>query len=271
MSKRTPADLEVAADLWLSLGGQNIASARRLALLAAIAREGSITQAAKAAGLSYKGAWDAIEQMSNLAGEALVTRTVGGKGGGQTLLTARGQRLVDNFADIQREHARFMERLNQHARGFREDFALVENAAMKTSARNQFAGSVEAVRHGAVNDEVILKVIGEQRIVATITCDSRESLGLEVGARAIALVKSSSIIIMRPDPATRLSARNQLAGVVSRLVPGAVNCEVVLDLSGGGSIAAIVSNGGVESLELTVGVPAVAVFKASSVILGVAA
>lgn len=271
MNDEPQATLEVAADLWLSLGGQNIASARRLALLAAIAREGSITRAAKAAGLSYKGAWDAIEQMSNLAGEALVTRTVGGKGGGQTLLTARGQRLVDNFADIEREHARFLERINQRARGFREDFALLENAAMKTSARNQFAGSIDALRHGAVNDEVILKVIGGQRIVAMITCDSRASLGLEVGARAIALIKASSIIIMRPDPHTRLSARNQLAGVVSRLLPGAVNCEVVLDLAGGGSIAAIVSNEGARELELTVGVAAVAVFKASSVILGVAA
>jgi molybdate transport repressor ModE-like protein/molybdopterin-binding protein len=179
MSGRTPPSLEVAADLWLSLGGTEHCecatpgaargdSARRLAHAG---RQGR--------GLSYKGAWDAIEQMSNLAGEPLVTRTVGGKGGGQTLLTARGQRLVDNFADIQREHARFLERLNERARGFREDFALLENAAMKTSARNQFAGTVETVRHGAVNDEVIVKVIGEQRIVATITCDSRASLGLE--------------------------------------------------------------------------------------------
>jgi len=271
MPERKEPPIEVAADLWLSVEGQNIASARRLALLAAIAQEGSITQAAKAAGLSYKGAWDAIDQMSNLAGEPLVTRTVGGKGGGQTRLTARGQRLVDNFVDIQREHARFLERINRRARGFREDFALLENVAMKTSARNQFAGTVEAVRHGAVNDEVVLKVIGGQRIVAIITSDSRAALGLEAGARAIALIKSSSIIIMRPDPVTRLSARNQLAGTVSRLLPGAVNSEVVLDLAGGGSIAAIVSNEGAQNLELAVGVPAVAVFKASSVILGVAA
>lgn len=263
--------LQVAADLWLSLGGQNIASARRLGLLAAIARAGSITQAAKAAGLSYKGAWDAIEQMSNLAGEALVTRTVGGKGGGQTLLTARGQRLVDNFAEIQRQHTRFLARINQRARGFREDFAVLENVAMNTSARNQFAGTVEALQRGAVNDEVILQVIGTQRIVAVITSDSRATLGLEVGTRAIALIKSSSIIIMRADPHTRLSARNQLAGTVSRLLPGAVNTEVVLDLTGGGSIAAIVTHDSALSLALAVGVEAVAVFKASSVILGVSA
>lgn len=109
---------------------------------------------------------------------------------------------MNNFADIQPEHARFLQRLNQRARGFREDFALLENAAMKTSARNQFAGRVEALHRGAVNDEVILQVIGAQRIVAVITSDSRETLGLEVGTRAIALIKSSSIIIMRADPGT---------------------------------------------------------------------
>lgn len=262
--------LEVAADLWLSQGGRNIANARRLALLAAIAREGSITQAAKAVDLSYKGAWDAIEQMNNLAGEALVTCTVGGKGGGQTRLTARGQRLVENFTAIEQEHARFLARINQRAAGFREDYVLLENLTMKTSARNQFSGEVEALRSGAVNDEVTLKIIGGQHIVATITSDSCAALGIDPGTRATALIKASSIIVMRPAPDVRLSARNQLRGTVSRLLPGAVNVEVVIDLAGGGSIAAIISNESAQQLELTVGVEAVAVFKASSVILAVA-
>lgn len=271
MSSAEDKPLEVMGHLWLSVDGQNVAGPRRLLLLAAIAEHGSLTAAARAAGLSYKGAWDAIEQMSNLAGEPLVIRVVGGKGGGHTRLTPRGERLLRNFAAIQDEHGRFMHRLNQRARGLGEDFALLENVAMKTSARNQFAGQVLAVRHGAVNDELELEIIGGQRIVATITSDSRQALELEAGSRAIALIKSSSIILMLPDAGTRLSARNQLRGTVSRLVPGAVNTEVVLDLAGGGSIAAIVTNEGASDLALAPGVEAVAVFKASSVILGVAA
>jgi len=140
---------------------------------------------------------------------------------------------------------------------------------IKTSARNKLFGHVASVRGGAVNDEVALALPGGQQIVATITHESVETLGLAAGAEAFALIKASSVLVGLPDPGMRLSARNQLPGVVSRVLPGAVNAEVVIELDGGGTIAAIVTNGSVEALGLAVGVPAVAVFKASSVILGV--
>ena len=261
----------VGAELWLSLDGRNLAGARRVALLAEIARLGSITQAAKAVGLSYKGAWNAIEDMSNQAGEPLLDRTVGGKGGGSTRLTPRGLRLVGNFTLIQQEHARFVDRLNRQARGLTEDYSLMESIAMRTSARNQFAGTVHAVRSGAINDEIELAIIGGQRVVATVTRESRRELGLEVGAKAFALVKASSIILMTDAADVRLSARNQLAGTVTRMVTGAVNTEVVLEIKGGGSVAAVITNESTNALLIAEGSAAVAVFKASSVIVGVAA
>ncbi len=263
--------LTVGADLWLSLDGHNLAGARRVALLAAIERLGSITQAAKAVGLSYKGAWDTIGAMGNLAGEPLVETAVGGNGGGRSRLTPRGETLVHNFALIQQEHAGFVERLNRQARGLHDDYALMESLAMKTSARNQFAGSVESIRKGAVNDEIDLQVIGGLHIVATVTRASRTELGLQVGAKAFALIKAASIIVMTGGGDVRLSARNQLQGSVSRIVPGAVNTEVVIDLPGGGTVASIVTQASAQSLGLAVGSPATAVFKASSVIVGVAA
>ena len=263
--------LTVDAELRLSLDGHNLAGARRVALLAEIARVGSITQAAKAAGLSYKGAWNAIEDMSNLAGEPLLERMVGGKGGGSTRLTPRGEQLVRNFGLIAQEHARFIERLNRRARGMIEDYSLMESIAMKTSARNQFAGTVHAIRGGAINDEIDLEVIGGLHIVATVTRESRDELGLVKGAKAFALIKASSVILMTDSADVRLSARNQLAGKVTRVLPGAVNTEVVLDLPGGGSVAAIITNDSAKALAIAVGSAATAVFKASSVIVGVAA
>lgn len=261
--------LIVDAELSLTLGNQNLAGQRRVALLAEIARAGSITQAAKAVGLSYKGAWDAIEHMSNLAGEPLVDRVVGGKGGGHTHLTSRGQQLVRNFDLIQEEHARFIKRLNHRAQGLTEDYSLMEGMAMKTSARNQFAGTVITIRTGAVNDEVELEVIGGLRIVAQITSESRKELGLEVGVRAFALVKASSVILMTDSADARLSARNQLAGRLVRMTPGAVNTEVVLELPGGGTVAATITNESATTLGLNEGAAVTAVFKASSVIVGV--
>ncbi len=276
-SSADPADdpgstaLTVGAELRLSLAGKDLAGSRRIALLAEIARAGSITQAAKAAGLSYKGAWDAIEQMSNLAGEPLVERVAGGKGGGHTHLTPRGTLLVRNFERIQTEHQRFVERLNRQADGLGRDFSLMETIAMKTSARNQFSGVVRSIRDGAVNDEIELAVIGGQTIVATVTRDSRNDLGLRPGASAFALIKASSIILMTDIAGARLSARNQLAGTVLRITPGAVNTEVVVALGGGGTIAAIITHVSAIALGLRAGSAVTAIFKASSVILGVAA
>jgi molybdate transport system regulatory protein len=140
---------------------------------------------------------------------------------------------------------------------------------MKTSARNHLAGTVSALTKGAVNDEIELTLNGGQRIVAVVTHESAVSLGLGVGVKAFALIKASSVIVVADLGNARLSARNQLAGKVAQLQPGAVNAEVVIDVGGGLAIVAIVTQESVRALGLAVGTPATAVFKASSVLVGV--
>ncbi len=261
--------MEVQGNVWLTVGGEKLGGPDRLALLAAIAEHGSITAAAKAVKMSYKGAWDAIDAMNNLAGEPLVERLAGGKGGGGTRLTQRGAQLVDNFRKIDEAHRQFVAHLSSQSHGLADDFLLIQRMKMKTSARNQFSGKVVALKHGAVNDEVALEILGGQYIVATITRDSSDSLGLAIGDEAFALIKASSVIVATEMSGARISARNQLAGTVVRLQEGAVNSEVSIELPGGGTIAAIVTREGGHLLELALGAPAVAIFKASSVIVGV--
>src|SRR5690606_7410039 len=108
-------------------------------------------------------------------------------------------------------------------------------------------------------------------IVATVTHESIESLGLHVGADAFALVKASWIILVTEGDDARFSARNRLTGTISKIQPGAVNTEVVLDVSDGCSVVAIVTHDGSAALGLLVGTRATAIFKASSVIVGVPA
>ena len=142
---------------------------------------------------------------------------------------------------------------------------------MKTTARNQFLGKVTELKQGAVNDEVTLELPGGQQIVAVVTQGSSASLGLAPGAEAFALIKASSIILVADSAGARFSARNQLAGTVTRVQTGAVNTEVVLDLPRGGTIAAIITNQSSADLGIAIGSSVTAIFKASSVILGVPA
>lgn len=140
---------------------------------------------------------------------------------------------------------------------------------MKASARNQFAGTVSDVRVGAVYAEVDVALTGGETIVASITKESVDTLAIKVGVQVIALVKAPQIIIVTDFGGYRLSARNQLKGVVTEVKPGAVNSEIDIELSGGEQVTATVTNDSVETLGLRKGQAATAVFKAGAVILAV--
>lgn len=66
----------------------------------------------------------------------------------------------------------------------------------------------------------------------------------------------------------KLSARNQLEGVVKSVEHGAVNSEVVIELPGGAQVVAIVTRSSAESLGLAEGRRAWAIVKASNVMVG---
>lgn len=142
---------------------------------------------------------------------------------------------------------------------------------MKASARNQFTGIVNEVFIGAVNAEIHLSLKGGETIVASITKESVENLGIKAGLEVIALVKAPQIIVVTDFGGYTLSARNQLQGTVTKIKPGAVNSEVDIELKGGEKVAATVTNDSIESLGLRKGQSATAVFKAGAVILAVAA
>lgn len=142
---------------------------------------------------------------------------------------------------------------------------------MKTSARNEFTGKVMAVRTGAVNDEIDIQIASGPRVVAIVTSTSTKALGLREGISATALIKSSSVLVATDLQGMKLSARNQFAGTVTSVQPGAVNSEVTLDVGGGTSITAIVTQASADALGLKTGARATAFFKASSVIVAVQA
>lgn len=141
---------------------------------------------------------------------------------------------------------------------------------MKTSARNQFSGTVSEALIGAVNAEVHIGLKGGETIVASITKESAETLNIKTGTEVIALVKAPQIIIVTDFGGYRVSARNQLPGTVTLVKPGAVNTEIDIESTGGEQITATVTNDSVETLGLRKGQTVTAIFKAGAVILAVA-
>ena len=140
---------------------------------------------------------------------------------------------------------------------------------MKISARNVFEGSITALVDGKVNAEVEITTPGGDRIVAVVTEDSVQSLGLIVGKPAMAFIKAPWVIVVTDDSGVKLSARNQLAGTVQHIEKGAINSEIGIKLVGGTLVYAVITNEAVMELGLKPGAPATALIKASHVVIGV--
>ena len=119
---------------------------KRIDILRAIARTGSISQAARDVAVSYKAAWQAVDTFTNLAGVPLVERAVGGVGGGGALLTQQGQHLLA-LADAleqarQQVHARWAD---GHVPGGPQAFAGLSRLSLRTSMRNQLPCTVASM------------------------------------------------------------------------------------------------------------------------------
>ncbi|MDR3512494.1 MAG: TOBE domain-containing protein [Caulobacteraceae bacterium] len=252
-------------------GGGGQVGAERIALLAAIQAHGSISGAARSLGLSYKGAWDAVQALNNLFERPLVAARPGGRAGGAAEVTAQGRAVIAAFHLLERELAKALALVERSLdlSAVPPPTALLWSLSMKTSARNALRGVVTEVTDGAVNAEVALRIGEGQTLVAILTRDSVRALGLVPGREAIALIKSSFVILSAGAEPPRTSARNALPGVVIHREDGAVNSEISLEIEPGKTLTATVTLESARALGLVVGAPACALIKASHVILAV--
>ena len=137
---------------------------------------------------------------------------------------------------------------------------------MSISARNQLNVEISEVRTGAVNSLISGKLAGGEVLKATVTVDSEKALDLKVGKKAIFLFKASSVIVSKDD-SIKLSATNQIKGVVSEIKDGAVNAEVIIDANG--SKISAITRESVHNLALKAGDKVTAIIKATQIIVGV--
>lgn len=237
-------------------------------LLREIGRAGSLREAAKACGISYRTAWSRVHELNQRFPEPLVLSVNGGPSGGESLLTPAARELVETH---DRADALFQQALGDGGidpRRVDSWMGFLKRISMKTSARNQLFGIVDHVVPGAVNSVVGLRLPGGQILTAQVTRESERTLGLSPGRDAWALVKASWVSLSAGPEEPRVSARNRLAGKVASIRPGKVTAEVELELPGGDRIVSNLSLESLSDLGLRKGRPAWAFFKASSVILG---
>lgn len=207
-------------------------SDKRLEILRRVGQSGSISQAAREAGVSYKAAWQALDTLSNLSGWVLVERTVGGSGGGGARVTPQGLELLAlaDALSVARQQV-----LAQFAGGA----TLAGGLGLKTSMRNQLLGEVLTCEPMGPDDPLMLvelRLSGGDRVTACITRESAELLALQPGLAVLLLCKATAVSVSATHTAApageEVAQTNWLQGRVAHVSRGVRRDEVVLSLSG---------------------------------------
>ncbi len=242
----------------------------RIHLLQAVAREGSISAGARAVGMSYKAAWDALDAMANLFGQPLLQTRAGGNAGGGAQLTQAGVKLIEAFQRMEAEMARVLRLIEPELSGTGlTPLNLMSGFLMKTSARNALRGTIARINKDVLSAEVAVQVSGETTIYASVTMESVKELGLVEGREAVVLIKAPFVMIARDEPGLRVSARNAIAGTVLRCEQSPLQAEVVVEIGDGKTLAASITAASAQAMEIEPGLCVRALFDSSHVILAV--
>ena len=194
-------------------------SDKRIDILRRIKETGSISEAARASGVSYKAAWQALETLENL---------VGGNRGGGTTLTATGEQILkiaDRIAQARSEVLRSFTDAEQPLANH------LTTSGILSSIRNNLPCVVENVKHGSALVRVFLRLDEENVIKASVTAESAQLLGLKPGVRMIAAAKATAVEIAKSFPDANLD--NRLTGRVVRCTRSEKGGEVALRLPSG--------------------------------------
>ncbi|KXG80689.1 TOBE domain-containing protein [Pseudomonas mosselii] len=237
---------------------------QRIALLQHVAEQGSITRAAKAAGISYKAAWDAIDELNNLAAQPLVERSTGGRGGGGARLSAEGERVLCLYQRLQALQAEILESAEDSS-----DLDLLGRLMLRTSARNQLQGRISGLRREGRHDRISLDLGGGLEIEALITRGSTERLELALGGTVVALLKAGWVRLLdaaeTPEPGSNCLKAKVEEVLIEEDGPG----EVRLALGNGQTLCAIAEAAWLAQRQVQPGSALRVQFHPSFVLLGV--
>ena len=111
--KRTPKKYSIDVHVWIKEERGHFLGKGRVQLLEHIKNEGSITKAAKAMKMSYRQAWQMIEDMNKCASEQLVIKVLGGRGGGGTVVTGAGEKAIKLFYAMDKKIKKYADELSR--------------------------------------------------------------------------------------------------------------------------------------------------------------
>ncbi|PUE63452.1 hypothetical protein B0174_11190 [Arcobacter caeni] len=236
---------------------------KRVELLLAIEKLGSISLASKSINISYDIAFDTLMTINNLCPSTVVEISEDVQ---KASLSGYGKNLLLSYIFVQKEYQRFLEssqEINKIDIGF---FKSIQRIAMQISARNQIQGDIEHIEKRKINSSIFINLKSGYSISSNITNSSLHSLKLKNDDSVVILFKSSSVILAK-ESSSNISIKNKLQGKIIKIITEEVDSEILLDI-GEDTIVAAITTEEVKSMKLKIGDILNAFIKPSDIMIG---
>ncbi len=202
----------------------------RIELLELIDKTGSISKAAKQMRMSYKAAWEAINEMNRESDEPIVIKLTGGKGGGGTVLTNKGKEYIKLYKELQNLQKLFFKTIQKYAVDINKLEKFISKPILRTSARNQFVGIIKEFHDFGTNVKLIASLSNNVEIVSKITKKSFLDLDIHLNDKVYLLFKSSFVKLQK-NILQKEKGFNYLKGRIVSIQKEEDSSEVTIEIS----------------------------------------
>jgi molybdate transport system regulatory protein len=173
--------------IWIEYKGKPVLGKGGAEILKELAKQESISKAAKKLGMSYRYVWNYLEKIEKAIGEPVIETYRGGRvGGGGAKLTRLGAGLLEEYR-----------RLEEYLGEVLSDREYWEVIGLKISARNRWKGKVLSVEKGQITAKVKIQMVVPGVVTAVISREAVEDLDIKVGDEVEAVVKATEVMVAK--------------------------------------------------------------------------
>lgn len=255
--------IKLDSSIWIDKDEKGFLGKGRIELLKQIDTHGSLSKAAKAMKMSYKAAWDSLNEMKQLSDEELIISESGGKGGGGSKLTKKAHNYIKIYELLYKTQQDFLKSIESYTEDVDALQLFLQRNSVRTSARNQLFGTITKIEAGKINSLLTIYIDDSLHVKASITNESAKELGIKVDKKVYALIKAPWVKISTKQ------SDNSLEGTILSIKKEEELVEVLLKINNKLTITSIMDSSEFESLHVEQNKSAFASFRPSDTIIGV--
>jgi molybdate transport system regulatory protein len=172
--------------IWLGKDHDYVLGEGGATLLRAIDHYGSISEAARQTGVSYRFAWGQLADIEKGLGHPILERRKGGVAGGGAKLTEAAMTLLRNY-DRTKSYVGSVLKNSQNWQAIR----------LQMSARNRIKGTIDSIQKDAHASIVKIKIQAPVTITAVITKEAVDELKIKPRDEVEAIIKSTQVMLAK--------------------------------------------------------------------------